>query len=81
MALYLTSRLETNALIQASATDAVRLSVRRADLVGMGCERHPLYFPSSSGLKMLAKRLIHCIGGELLHVGDDMRVDVQRDRH
>jgi hypothetical protein len=44
MALYLTSRLETNALIQASATDAVRLSVRRADLVGMGCERHPFSF-------------------------------------
>jgi len=41
----------------------------------------PLGPPCSSGLMMLLKRLIHCIGGELLRVGDDMRIDVKRDRH
>jgi hypothetical protein len=81
MALYLASRLETNGRVQTTPTGAVRVSMHMADLAGGGCDGHTLYSPSSSGLKTLLNRLIPCIGGESLYVGDDMRIDVTRDRH
>ena len=79
MALYLTSRLETTAHVQASTTDAIRISVRRARSGGVSAS--PPYSPSSSGLKSLIESLIHRIRSELLHVGNNVGMKGERDRY